>query len=126
MASFGVCVCVCVVCITEFHPSQVEGAIRSAVKAVDEDNRRTIHNIESVASNEARLEAKIDKKKVELERNQKRLNTLKKVRPAFMDEYEKLEEELKAVYEVTNSHYFLLSKISRHSSDQQCLCRIPN
>ena len=47
------------------------------------------------------LEAKIEKKRVELERNQKRLNTLKKVRPAFMDEYEKLEEELKKVYEVS-------------------------
>jgi clusterin-associated protein 1 len=34
-----------------------------------------------------------------LERNQKRLLTLKKVRPAFMDEYEKLESELKKVYE---------------------------
>jgi clusterin-associated protein 1 len=45
------------------------------------------------------LEAKIEKKKVELDRNQKRLLTLKKVRPAFMDEYEKLEEELKKLYE---------------------------
>ena len=67
------------------------------MKAVDDDNRRTVHNIENVASNEANLEAKIEKKRVELERNQKRLHTLKKVRPAFMDEYEKLEEELKQV-----------------------------
>ena len=36
---------------------------------------------------------------VELDRNQKRLGTLKKVRPAFMDEYEKLEAELKKCYE---------------------------
>lgn len=34
---------------------------------------------------------------MELERNQKRLQTLKKVRPAFMDEYEKLEEELRHI-----------------------------
>ena len=32
-----------------------------------------------MASNEANLEAKIEKKKVELDRNQKRLLTLKKV-----------------------------------------------
>lgn len=57
------------------------------------------YNIENVASNEANLEAKIEKKKVELERNQKRLQTLKKVRPAFMDEYEKLEEDLRKLYE---------------------------
>ena len=36
---------------------------------------------------------------VELERNQARLATLKKVRPAFMDEYEKLEAEMKKCYE---------------------------
>jgi clusterin-associated protein 1 len=52
-----------------------------------------------VASNEANLEAKIEKKRVELDRTQKRLITLKKVRPAFMDEYEKLEAELKKLYE---------------------------
>ena len=63
------------------------------------DLQKITHNIENVASNEATLEAKIEKKKVELDRNQKRLLTLKKVRPAFMDEYEKLEEELKKLYE---------------------------
>ncbi len=52
-----------------------------------------------MASNEANLEAKIEKKRVELDRTQKRLITLKKVRPAFMDEYEKLEAELKKLYE---------------------------
>ena len=35
--------------------------------------------IENVSANEANLESKIEKKKVELERNQKRLQTLKKV-----------------------------------------------
>ena len=34
-----------------------------------------------------------------MERNQARLATLKKVRPAFMDEYEKLEGEMKKCYE---------------------------
>ena len=38
-------------------------------------------------------------RQVELERNQARLATLKKVRPAFMDEYEKLEAEMKKCYE---------------------------
>merc|ERR1719334_2888968 len=66
---------------------------------VDQEIKKVQHNIENVAANEANLEAKIEKKKVELERNQKRLGTLKKVRPAFMDEYEKLEVELKKCYE---------------------------
>lgn len=54
--------------------------------------------LDNVASDEANLEAKIEKKKAELERNQKRLATLHTVRPAYMDEYEKLEQELSTVY----------------------------
>ena len=42
---------------------------------------------------------KIEKKKQELERNQKRLRSLANVRPAFMDEYERLEEELSRQYQ---------------------------
>ena len=41
--------------------------------------QQTSKNIENVAANESNLDAKIEKKKVELERNQKRLLTLKKV-----------------------------------------------
>ena len=70
-------------------------SIKNALKLF----QKVTYNIENVASNEANLEAKIEKKKVELERNQKRLQTLKKVRPAFMDEYEKMEEELRKLYE---------------------------
>ena len=42
--------------------------------------KKTLHSIDNVASDEANLEAKIDKKKQELERNQKRLGTLQSVR----------------------------------------------
>merc|ERR1711934_999361 len=77
---------------------EVEAGLRSSAQHVTEETSKVQHNIENVASNEANLEAKIEKKKVELERNQKRLQTLKKVRPAFMDEYEKLEDELKKLY----------------------------
>ena len=40
-----------------------------------------------MASNEANLEAKIEKKKVELDRNQKRLLTLKKVNTVMIRFY---------------------------------------
>jgi len=78
---------------------EVEAGLRGAAKNVGEETQKVQNNIENVAANEANLEAKIEKKKVELERNQKRLGTLKKVRPAFMDEYEKLEADLKKCYE---------------------------
>ena len=76
----------------------MEQALKSSLRSVDEEIKvrnftkslnhlytliitiqKTTSNIENVASNEANLEAKIEKKKVELERNQKRLQTLKKV-----------------------------------------------
>ena len=44
------------------------------------DMKKTHENIDNVASDEANLEAKIEKKKNELERNQKRLSTLQSVR----------------------------------------------
>ena len=58
------------------------------------------HILENSAGDEANLEMKIEKKKAELERNQKRLRSLANVRPAFMDEYERLEVELSKQYEV--------------------------
>ena len=61
------------------------------------DITKTINMLDNVASDEANLEAKIEKKRAELERNQKRLATLHTVRPAYMDEYEKLEQELNAM-----------------------------
>ena len=46
---------------------------------MEDDIKKVQNNIENVAANETNLESKIEKKKVELERNQKRLQTLKKV-----------------------------------------------
>ncbi|KAM7296272.1 clusterin-associated protein 1 isoform X2 [Ixodes scapularis] len=69
-----------------------------------EETAQLHRRMETVAADEANLEVKIDKKKADLERNQKRLATLRAVRqvsneqPAFMDEYERIEEELSQVY----------------------------
>lgn len=53
--------------------------------------------MENLSADEANLEAKIEKRSQELERNKKRLRALQSVRPAFMDEYEKLEKDLEQV-----------------------------
>merc|ERR1719377_130068 len=66
-----------------------------------EQLRGMLGNLEA---DEANLQQKIDKKKSELDRHQKRLQSLQTVRPAFMDEFERLEEELSAHY-----HYYLQS-----------------
>ncbi|XP_041085909.1 clusterin-associated protein 1 homolog [Polyodon spathula] len=79
--------------------NETEKALRAAVKEALEHVQKTKDTLNNVASDEANLEAKIEKKKLELERNQKRLQTLQSVRPAFMDEYEKIEEDLQKQYE---------------------------
>lgn len=50
-------------------------------------------------SNQHGMEEKIQKKSIDLERTLKRLESLKHVRPAYMDEYEKLEKDLEVEYE---------------------------
>lgn len=80
--------------------NEVEGGITGSIKGVENEIKKYLMQLDNVASDEANLEAKIEKKKNELERNNKRLQTLQSVRPAYMDEYEKLEEDLQKLYEV--------------------------
>merc|ERR1719253_2135043 len=54
---------------------------------------------EELNRDEKSLEQKIKKKRQELERCKKRLTSLVNVRPAFMDEYEQLEQQFERYYE---------------------------
>uniref|UniRef100_A0A4W6CMC1 Clusterin associated protein 1 n=1 Tax=Lates calcarifer TaxID=8187 RepID=A0A4W6CMC1_LATCA len=80
--------------------NETEKALRAAIKEVLENVEKTKDMLSNVVSDEASLDAKIEKKKQELERNRKRLQTLQSVRPAFMDEYEKIEEDLQKQYDI--------------------------
>ena len=60
--------------------SEVEQGLGNSIKAVENEIKKTLMSIDNVASDEANLEAKIEKRKQELERNQKRLMTLQSVR----------------------------------------------
>lgn len=78
--------------------TEIEKCLQDATRLVMEETAQLHRRMETVAADEANLQVKIDKKKADLERNQKRLATLRAVRPAFMDEYERIEEELSQVY----------------------------
>ncbi|XP_006036035.3 clusterin-associated protein 1 isoform X5 [Alligator sinensis] len=78
--------------------NEAEKVMQIAIKDILEQVQKTKDMLNNVALDEANLEVKIEKRKLELERNQKRLQTLQSVRPAFMDEYEKIEEELQKQY----------------------------
>ncbi|XP_017596801.1 PREDICTED: clusterin-associated protein 1 isoform X2 [Corvus brachyrhynchos] len=78
--------------------NEAEKVMKIAINSVMEEVQKTKDMLNSVALDEANFEAKIEKRKLELERSQKRLQTLQSVRPAFMDEYEKIEEQLQKQY----------------------------
>jgi clusterin-associated protein 1 len=48
----------------------VESGLKQSIRGVVEETNKLVNNMENVAANEANLEAKIEKKRVELERNQ--------------------------------------------------------
>ncbi|XP_076583431.1 clusterin-associated protein 1 homolog [Chaetodon auriga] len=79
--------------------NETEKALRASIKEVLESVEKTKDMLGNVVSDESSLDNKIEKKKQELERNRKRLQTLQSVRPAFMDEYEKIEEDLQKQYD---------------------------
>ena len=70
--------------------------IREATEEINNLSRKQ----ENLASDQSNLDIKIEKKKADLERNQNRYKSMMSVRPAFMDEYEKLEKELQKLYYV--------------------------
>ena len=71
--------------------------LREMEGAVSEQTAQMEQMLGNVQQDEANLQSKIDKKKTELDRQQKRLQSLQTVRPAFMDEFERLEEEVKSL-----------------------------
>lgn len=79
----------------------IEQMTNDTVQGID----KARNQLENLASDEANLQAKIEKRKSELERNQKRLKSLESVRPAFMDEYENLEKDLEALYKLYIEKY---------------------
>jgi hypothetical protein len=53
-----------------FCYKEVETGLKQSIRGVVEETNKLVNNMENVAANEANLEAKIEKKRVELERNQ--------------------------------------------------------
>jgi len=77
----------------------VERAVSQLLGSHSQNLEQLKQTSEELARDEKQLEAKIRKKRQELERCKKRLGSLASVRPAFMDEYEQLEQELERYYE---------------------------
>ncbi|KAG7189457.1 hypothetical protein KM043_017153 [Ampulex compressa] len=83
----------------QFDTSEIEIALKDVVENIRKEIEDTKKQIENVKDTEQTLDTRIERRRTELDRNQKRLQTLKKVRPAFMEEFEKLEVELRSLYD---------------------------
>ncbi|KAK9519463.1 hypothetical protein VZT92_022191 [Zoarces viviparus] len=103
--------------------NETDKALRAAIKEVLESVEKTKDMLSNVVSDETSLDAKIEKKKQEQERNRKRLQTLQSVRPAFLDEYEKIEEDLQKQYETYVEKFrnlcFLESQLDEYHKMEQ-------
>jgi len=84
---------------------QVEKALNNMLQAHQEKLEHLKQFSDELGQDEKNLDSKIKKKRQELDRCHKRLASLTNVRPAFMDEYEKLEYELERVYETYISRF---------------------
>jgi len=76
--------------------------IEKCIRELIQTQNDTVTEMEQMVSNlkdhEKGLEDKIKKRSAELERAEQRLKGIENVRPAFMDEYEKLEKDLERLY----------------------------
>ncbi|KAL3785985.1 hypothetical protein ACHAW5_005364 [Stephanodiscus triporus] len=83
--------------------SQRDNNIESSLTRLLESTNATVESLDKqckiLISNQRGMEEKIRKKTIDLERTSKRLESLKNIRPAYMDEYEKLEEEQQVEHE---------------------------
>lgn len=82
----------------QFEIGEVEDGIRRATEAVKKEIEETNRLIDNVSLTEANLDAKIERKKAEIDRYEKRLQTLNKVRPAFLEEFNSLEKEMEQLF----------------------------
>jgi len=77
----------------------IESSIDNALQTSKLKVERLDKQCKILLSNQNGIDEKIVRKTMDIERTAKRLESLKHVRPAYMDEYEKLEEELQIEYE---------------------------
>eukprot|EP00586_Coscinodiscus_wailesii_P015784 CAMPEP_0172500316 /NCGR_PEP_ID=MMETSP1066-20121228/136859_1 /TAXON_ID=671091 /ORGANISM="Coscinodiscus wailesii, Strain CCMP2513" /LENGTH=478 /DNA_ID=CAMNT_0013274489 /DNA_START=106 /DNA_END=1542 /DNA_ORIENTATION=- len=80
--------------------SHIEKSIERIIQTSHHDISKTVKNTLTLQSEERSIQHALQKKRSDLNRCEKRLSVLKNVRPAFMDEYEKAQEEFQLVYDV--------------------------
>jgi clusterin-associated protein 1 len=84
---------------------EVEKAVLAAVDAAGVRLDTLGKEIDRLNNDEDALRTKIKQRKHELDRQGRRLMSVTTIRPAFMDEYEGYEQELKELFNIHFQHY---------------------
>ncbi|KAJ8944649.1 hypothetical protein NQ314_009411 [Rhamnusium bicolor] len=103
----------------QFELPEVEAGIKKAIQAISQEIAETKQLIDNVAATEASLDSKIERRKIEIDRYEKRLQTLKKVRPAFLEEFTALEQELEQLFTQYSVRLRCLSQLEKQFADSE-------
>ncbi|KAL0892642.1 hypothetical protein ABMA27_014366 [Loxostege sticticalis] len=79
--------------------SAMESCLRRALDAVTHKVTSAREQIDSVAASEAALDAKLERRRAELLRAEKRLHTVQKIKPAYAAELTALETEIEQLWD---------------------------
>ncbi|KAE9047939.1 hypothetical protein PR003_g871 [Phytophthora rubi] len=91
----------------------LERSIQDILVNLQDNVELTERQVVELDAEEKALAAKIKKAQADLERSEKRVKSLQHVRPAFMDEYEKLEKELERQYAIYCERFRNLDYLQR-------------
>eukprot|EP00698_Gefionella_okellyi_P010440 TRINITY_DN2710_c0_g1_i1.p1 TRINITY_DN2710_c0_g1~~TRINITY_DN2710_c0_g1_i1.p1 ORF type:complete len:418 (+),score=102.14 TRINITY_DN2710_c0_g1_i1:122-1255(+) len=101
----------------------IEKAVQDSISGIQDEVEQMNSRLQQLSADESSLTARIEKKKAEYDRADKRLKSLQSVRPAFMDEYEKLEQELAKLYSTYLERFrnldYLERELDAHNQREQ-------
>lgn len=78
--------------------STIERTLKSSISVLEGNVKAAKDKLEQIKSDKKNIENKVERKVSELERSRNRLEALKKVRPAYLDEFTKYEDELRQLF----------------------------
>ncbi|KAJ3189474.1 Clusterin-associated protein 1 [Gaertneriomyces sp. JEL0708] len=106
-----------------FELNTMQVAVNEAITNLRGQLSVTQAALDNLGADEGNLLSKIDKKKSELERAQKRLQSLQSVRPAYMDEFERIQKDLVVLYEQYMDRFrnqaYLEQQLDEHNRQEQ-------
>ncbi len=119
---------------TEEH-NHVETRILQMIQTAREGLGELTRKNSDLVAEEHRIQLAIKRRERDIERNQQRLDSLKTMRPSFLDEYEELEKEYHKQYDIFVERYrnvdyleheaaALRAKVEKNSATHQTLQRL--